>query len=115
MAQMPGADRAWVPPSKVSDYLLNVRHPSGGAKARFLLQHGFTASRPDELEKAILRQAADGFIFDSYATLYGQRHEVVGPLFCPNQRVVTLTTVWQTDDTGAPRLVTLIPDERELS
>jgi hypothetical protein len=115
MARLPEADRAWVPPAKLVGYLLDLRHRSGGPKAKFLKQHGFDRTRPGELEAALLRQASDGVVFASFATTYGQTYEIVGPLLCPSGRFLTLTTVWQTDDTGAPRLVTLIPDERDLA
>lgn len=43
--------------AKIADYLLNPEHPKGWSKAKFLLQRGFTAERPDELMEALIAHA----------------------------------------------------------
>ena len=40
--------------TKITAYLLNPVHVSGGAKARFFIAQGFSTSRPHELADALL-------------------------------------------------------------
>lgn len=44
---------------KLSGYLLNLAHPDGGPKARFLLARGFVRERPEELGAALERHALE--------------------------------------------------------
>jgi hypothetical protein len=39
--KLPNADKAYVPPNKLLDYLLSLSHPVGGSKARFFRSAGF--------------------------------------------------------------------------
>jgi len=46
-----------VPTAKLTEYLLNPRHPEGGSKARFFLGLGFSPEAPEDLAEAVLRHA----------------------------------------------------------
>lgn len=46
-----------VPTAKLTEYLLNPRHPEGGSKARFFLGLGFSPEAPEDLAEALLRHA----------------------------------------------------------
>ena len=39
--KIPNANAAFVPPEKLTGYLLALAHPVGGPKARFFRAHGF--------------------------------------------------------------------------
>lgn len=41
--KVPNFEKAFVPESKLAEYLLNPDHPDGGPKARFFMQVGFDA------------------------------------------------------------------------
>ena len=45
--------RRVIGPGKLSHYLLDVRHPVGGPKARFFLGRGSSLHRPDRLAEAL--------------------------------------------------------------
>lgn len=45
--------RLVIDPSKLSSYLLDVRHPVGGPKARFFLGRGFSLDRPERLAEVL--------------------------------------------------------------
>jgi hypothetical protein len=57
---LPGADRAFVDPVKVRDYLLNPAHQVGYSKARFFSALGFTRARWPSLYHALLDIALQG-------------------------------------------------------
>ena len=50
--KLPRADRAIIPPEKLTDYLLSTTHPVGSAKARFFRGHGFNDDNPELLAEA---------------------------------------------------------------
>ena len=54
---LPNAEKARVDDSKLFDYLLDLAHPEGGAKARFYASVGFTAANANELRNQFLRIA----------------------------------------------------------
>ena len=55
---LPRADSAYIPPEKLSGYLLSDSHPVGRGKARFLKIHGFSESDQDRLSIALLEIAS---------------------------------------------------------
>lgn len=42
--KLPGAERAFIDPSKVRDYLLSESHPVGRFKAAFFIALGYSAA-----------------------------------------------------------------------
>jgi hypothetical protein len=51
--KLPSHERAVIAKEKLTDYLLNVAHKRGGAKARLLVQFGYTADNWGQLETDI--------------------------------------------------------------
>jgi hypothetical protein len=47
--RVPGAETAVAAEAKFRDYLLNLDHPIGGAKARYFLSLGWDSTRWEEL------------------------------------------------------------------
>ncbi|WP_430395089.1 DUF6883 domain-containing protein [Enterovirga aerilata] len=37
--------------AKITHYLLDINHPQGGSKAKFLISRGFSPSKPSELAR----------------------------------------------------------------
>jgi hypothetical protein len=110
MPRLPHLDRAVVPESKIVDYLLNMRHAGGRAKARFLESFGFRSQDWHVLRDAVIDHAIRNEITASHQTRFGTRFEVDGPLPAPDGRAPVVRVVWFVglqDD--APRLVTLVP------
>lgn len=108
--QLPNRERAVIAQEKLTDYLLNVMHKRGGAKARLFEQFGYRADQWPRLADDIRAQLATEVDLER-ATAYGVRYEMRMTLRTPVGRLLTVRTVWQIDDgTNFPRLITLFPD-----
>ncbi len=110
MAKLPNIEEAVVEDAKLAEYLLNLAHPKGGAKARFLFSFGFAAERPDELRSAFLEHARDNEVVTSQNNNFGTIFAIDGPLTSPDGRNPIVRAVWMLD-TGstAARLITMVP------
>lgn len=110
MTRLPHLDRAVVPEAKIVNYLLNVSHSSGRAKARFLKGFGFRAQDWLMLREAIIAHARANDIAASHRTHFGTRYEIDGPLQTPQGRTPVVRVVWLVEPLeNVPRLVTLVP------
>ena len=108
--KLPGAERAFVDPAKVRDYLLNPAHPVGYSKARFFSALGFTRARWPALYQVLLDVAVNGEATLGELTAYGQKYEVHATIMGHSEREAFLVTVWivlSVED--FPRLVTAFP------
>lgn len=107
---VPNAESAFVPPAKLVDYLLNVRHSIGGSKANWFLGLGYDPANPAILEQdllALVRASAD---YSAKASSFGIKYVVSGSVTAPNGTEVNLTTVWIVEaGSDRPRLVTAYP------
>lgn len=106
----PNADRAFVEPAKVRDYLLSPVHPVGRFKAAVFGALGYTAATWEQLRDDLLHLAVHGVAVAGRASPYGQKYEVSGTLKGPNSREAQIVSVWLLPaDGGAPRFVTAFP------
>lgn len=109
--KIPNSDRAVIEQSKLTDYLLNPEHKRGGAKARLLIQFGYSPENWQQLEMDIRNFYLIADVDIVKETAYGIRYEISAYLCTPVSRQLLVRTVWQIDtDTDFPRLITLIPD-----
>lgn len=109
MATIPNFERAVIAAAKLGGYLLSDIHKVGAPKYTFLRSFGFAASRPEELEAALLAHGATNPASTS-ATEFGLRYEVDGPLSTPLGLTPQVRTVWQEHKEGPNlRFVTLVP------
>jgi hypothetical protein len=107
--RLPYADQATVPEGKLVDYLLNVDHPAGQAKARFFLMLGFRREQPEPLRAALLGLAATAEMTET-TTVFGRKFVGFGEIRTPSGRVVEIVTVWfLSGGQPPPRLVTAYP------
>jgi len=110
--RIPAADRAVVSREKVVAYLLNVDHPDGAGKARWLALAGFDASRPEELEQALKECVLSDQARLGRPSLFGTKYEMTHALRGPIGSV-TVTSIWMVRiGESFPRLVTLIPERQ---
>jgi hypothetical protein len=108
---IPNSDRAVIEQSKLTEYLLNTEHKRGGAKAKLLIQCGYSLDNWQELEADIRKFHLTVDVSLIKETTYGTRYEISANLLTPINRQLLVRTVWQIDKgTDFPRLITLVPD-----
>ena len=102
--------RCVVASAKITDYLLNLDHPVGGAKARFFLGGGFSVEHPEGLALAMQRHFESRQAQDTgLDRLGGLRIVVTAPLPTPDGRAPNVTSVWIVEDDDMARFVTAYP------
>jgi hypothetical protein len=109
--KIPNSDRAIIESSKITEYLLNTEHQRGGAKAKLLIQFGYSLDNWEKLEEDIRRFHLEQDVDLITETPYGIRYQISANLITPIERPLFVKTVWQIDiNTDFPRLITLVPD-----
>ena len=86
MAKLPAFGDAVVEDTKLTDYLLDLSHPRGAAKAQFLMAFGFSPERLDEAREAFLEHVRQNEVSDSQSGRFGTIFEVDGPMRSPDGR-----------------------------
>ena len=110
---IPHAEAAFIPPEKLSEYLLNPGHPIGGPKARWFLEHGYDPHDSQRLAADLLGLVCISSDFVDEATQLGVKYIVRGQLHAPDGSLANVVTVWIAEtDPPAPRFVTAYPDKR---
>lgn len=105
-----GADRAFIEPAKIRDYLLSSSHPVGRFKATFFTRLGYSPDEWEKLRDHLLLHAREGEVIDSETTPFGQKHRVRGRLTGPGGKVTTVVAVWLIlSGEDFPRLITAFP------
>ena len=111
MAKLPNADRAYVDPAKITDYLLCPTHPKGGPKCAFFESFGFSPHAPDQLAAALRLHATEHDIVTVRRGVSGLKYEISGPVRAPDGRMPIVRTVWIVRFIETlPRFVTAVPD-----
>ncbi len=110
---LPNAEQAVIDPAKLCEYLLNLEHPDGSSKARFLLLGGYLLDAWEQLEKDIRSQILAQEAISGHSSPYGEKYEIVGPLTGPNGVTLSIRTVWIIrHEQNAPEFITLIPEKK---
>ena len=96
--------------AKVTTYLLDLGHPTGASKARFLIRFGFDPAQPEALIEALRRHPDDNDVIETQMTEHGVRNVVQCRVRTPDGRDPCIRTVWILD-TGSSvhRCVTAYP------
>jgi hypothetical protein len=111
---IPNAELAVAPAEKLTDYLLNLFHPVGGAKARWFVSLGYHPDRPEQLADDLLEVVRRGDTFTTEESPFGVKYNVPGQMVAPSGQSVNVVTVWITEPSDpSPRLVTAYPGRRE--
>lgn len=85
----------YIPPDKLANYLLDLKHPSGGPKAIRLYQAGFCREEPEVLEQALYQLVAFAEAVEDRPSSRGDEcYAVFGPL-CGPAGIVHVKTIWQ--------------------
>jgi hypothetical protein len=108
--ELPNREKAYIPPSKLRDYLLSETHVVGRGKAKFFRMFGFDETNTDLLEQGLIAIAQNEAVKTETISPYGTKYVIGGSLQTPLGRVISLTTVWIIDKgQDRPRFVTAVP------
>ncbi len=108
--RLPAADRAYVDPAKVRDYLLSPVHPEGQFKAAFFRALGYSRARWPRLQRDLERLASSDGAIPTALTVFGQLFELRVMLRGPSGRETPVVTVWIIRrEEDFPRFVTAYP------
>ena len=107
---LPNRENAFIPPEKLTQYLLSESHIAGRSKARFFRAHGFNDDNVHLLEQGLLLIGRHNEVKQEKTSPHGTKYVVRGTLDTPRGTVVMIETVWIVE-TGEdkPRLVTAYP------
>jgi hypothetical protein len=107
---LPHRDEAYIPRSKLIEYLLSRTHAIGKSKARFFRALGFDETNVTALDKGLLSIARTEAVAEVVRSPYGTKYVVNGLLETSSGALVRVQTVWIIDagDTR-PRFVTAYP------
>lgn len=107
--KLPNAAEAFVPPEKLTDYLLALTHPVGGSKARFFRTHGFDEINATELADGLLTIVRTAEV-EVVENPHGTKYVADGDLPTPRGTTVRIRTVWIVEpDEPRPRFVSAYP------
>lgn len=107
---LPERERAYVPPSKLTQYLLSESHPVGRAKAKFFRSLGYDELHLVTLERELLALARREEVTEVVASVHGTKYVIVGVIVSPNGRRVHIRSVWTIEPgSRGPRFVTAYP------
>lgn len=95
---------------KISDYLLDLAHPYGGPKAKYLMRFGFTPEEPDILANALVEHARTNSPGVEILPPKGEPKIVFeGTVIAPDGRDMPLRTVWKRRAPFEMHFVSAIP------
>ncbi len=109
--RLPNADRAYIPPEKLTAYLLSETHPVGKAKAKFFRGYGFDDVNFSALEQELLAIVQSHEVVSEKITPQGINYVIDGAINTPAGVSVRVRTVWVIE-TGMsdPRFVSAYPN-----
>jgi hypothetical protein len=99
---------ALIPDAKLTNYLLVFREQDD--KSKFLAQAGFTLDNPEILNAELRRLIAEIEVEEDEENDYGIFYVVAGDLIGPNERTLSVITIWMQEKTsGHYHFITLKP------
>lgn len=108
--ELPDREKAYIPLSKLKDYLLSETHSVGKSKAKLLRSLGFNEMNIDILKQGLIAIAHLGDIKEAVSSPHGVKYIIDGLLKTPDGGSVRMRTVWIIDKVkDRPRFVTAYP------
>ena len=92
--KLPNSEKAYVPISKLIDYLLSETHITGKSKSKFFRMFGFNEANLEMLEQGLLAIAKTQDVVETNESPHGTKYIIDGNLFTPINRFVRVRTVW---------------------
>lgn len=112
MEKLPLSEGLFVESSKITDYLLNLDHPVGGAKAKWFLKNGFNVKEVDICSEALKTHARSRPVVEVSQTDFGKKFRIECSLEAPKGETSCLRAIWIIEGEAAPRLVSAYPIKR---
>lgn len=107
---LPNKEKAYIPLTKLKDYLLSETHSIGKSKAKLLRSLGFNEMNVNLLKEGLIAIAHSGDVIDAISSLHGVKYIIDGLLTAPTGGSVKMRTVWIIDKgQERPRFVTAYP------
>lgn len=107
---LPNAEDAYIPPEKLTDYLLSGTHAVGKSKAKFFRSHGYDEDNLHLLEGDLLSIPKYNEIKEQTDSPYGAKYVVRGTLETPRRTTIVVDTVWLLEPPDErPRFITAYP------
>ena len=108
--RLPNKEKAYIPPNKLTGYLLSETHAVGKSKAKFFRPLGFDETTVEQLEQGLLAIAQTNEVRESIALPHGTKYVIDGLLKTPKGTVVRIRTIWilEAEDEN-PRFITAYP------
>ena len=105
---------AKIPDEKLTEYALNMEHPTGKYKAEaFKEALGYTQETYADLKTKILDSFNENELVYKREDKYGKRYEQIMQITGPNGKTANVLTAWIKDDDNAePRLTSIYVDKR---
>jgi hypothetical protein len=108
--KLPHRENAYIPPPKLTDYLLSDAHPVGRSKARFFRAVGFDETNVAVLEQRLIALAQTEEVKEAVTTPHGTKYVIEGALPTPAGGTVQVRTVWIIEAVQTrPRFITAYP------
>jgi len=108
--KLPKRQKAYIPPYKLSGYLLSKIHPIGRWKSKLFRALGFDETNADVLEQRLIDIANYENVKESIVSEHGTKYVIDGSLETPSGRIVKVRTIWIIDKgQDSPRFVTAYP------
>lgn len=108
--KLPNKENAYIPISKIIDYLLSETHTIGKSKSKLLRTAGFNETNVTLLKKGLITIAHSGDVADVVSTPHGVKYVIDGLLKTPDEGFIKMKTVWIIDKGHErPRFVTAYP------
>ncbi len=108
--KLPNRNNAYIPRSKLKEYLLSESHFVGRSKAKFFRKYGFDFANLEILEEALLAIAYNNEVIEKSSSQHGEKYIIDGEMHTPVNRSVSIRTVWIIDKRdNLPRFITAYP------
>jgi hypothetical protein len=110
VALLPNAEKAFIEPEKLKDYILSPVHPIGRFKATFFQRAGYSRNRWEIMEDDLRNLILTETIAKTEDIKYGKKYIIEGSLTSPSGQKVKVVTVWVIlKQEDIPRFVTVYP------
>lgn len=108
--KLPQADSLIVEEKKLTEYLLDLAHEQGGAKAKFFLNRGFKPGDWQIMAEALRNHGRTQPVTETSTTRFGRKFTVECQIETPDGRDPRILTAWIVEGDKPPRLVTAHPN-----